>query len=66
VTIDLIATTQTLWDNLQYLGVFAATDSGDIDKINSEFDKNYSQIVARGATVNNLIGIMFEAYSVVP
>ncbi len=45
-TIDSIATTQTLQDNLQNLGVFAATVSGDIDKINSEFDQNYSQIIA--------------------
>ena len=51
--IYLIATIQTLWDNLQILGVFAAMVSGDIDKINSEFDQNYSQIVVRGATVNN-------------
>ncbi len=66
-TIDLIATTQTLQDNLQNLGVFAATVSGDIDKINSEFDQNYSQIVARGVTINNdPIGIIFEAYSVIP
>ncbi len=65
-TIDLIATTQTLRDNLQNLGGFAATVNGDIDKINSEFDQNYSQIIARGATVNNPIGIIFEAYSVVP
>jgi hypothetical protein len=42
ITIDLIATTQTLRDNLQNLGVFAATVSGNIDKINSEFDQNYS------------------------
>jgi hypothetical protein len=45
-TIDSIATTQTLWDNLQNLGIFAATVSGHIDKINSEFDQNYSQIIA--------------------
>ncbi len=45
-TINLIATTQTLRDNLQNLGVFAATVNGDIDKINSEFDQNYSQIIA--------------------
>ncbi len=31
-TIDLIATTQTLRDNLQNLGVFAAIVNGDIDK----------------------------------
>jgi hypothetical protein len=64
--IDLIATTQTLWDNLQNLGVFAETVSGNIDKISSEFDQNHSQIVAQGATVNDPIGIIFEAYSVVP
>jgi hypothetical protein len=34
-TIDLIATTQTLRDNLKNLGVFAETVSGNIDKINS-------------------------------
>ncbi len=45
-TINSIATTQTLWDNLQNLSVFAATVSDDIDKINTEFDSNYSQIVA--------------------
>jgi hypothetical protein len=64
-TIGLIATTQNLRDNLQNLGVFAATLNGDIDKINSKFDQNYSQIIAPGATVNNSIGIIFEAYSVV-
>jgi hypothetical protein len=45
-TINLIATSQALRDNLQNLGVFAATVNGDIDKINSEFDQNYSQIIA--------------------
>ncbi len=44
-TIDSIATTQTLQDNLQNLTVFAATVSGNIDKINTEFDSNYSQIL---------------------
>jgi hypothetical protein len=65
-TINLIATTQTLRDNLQNLGVFAAMVNGDIDKINSEFDQNYSQIIARGATANNPKGIIFEAYSAIP
>jgi hypothetical protein len=65
-TIDSIATTQTLQDNLQNLGIFTAMVSGDIDKINSEFDQNYSQIIARGATIDNPIGIIFEAYSVIP
>ena len=65
-TIDSIATTQTLWDNLQNLSVFAAMVSGDIDKINTEFDTNYSQILARGATVDDPLNILFDAYLVVP
>ncbi len=42
--------------------MFASTVSGDIDKINSEFDKNYSQIIARSATADDPIGILFLAY----
>ena len=65
-TIDSVATTQTLRDNLQNLSVFAATVSGDVDKINTEFNKNYSQILARGATVDDPLNILFNAYLVVP
>jgi hypothetical protein len=61
-TIEPIATTQTLRDDLQNLGVFAATVSGDIDKINSEFNQNYLQIIAREAIINDPIGITFKAY----
>ncbi len=38
-TIGSVATTQALRDNLQALGSYASTVSGDIDKINTEFDK---------------------------
>ncbi len=65
-TIDSVATTQMLHDNLQSLGVHAATVSGNIDKVHNEFDKNYSQLITRGAVVNNPIGIIFKAYLVVP
>ncbi len=65
-TINSVATTQALCDNLHALGTFASTVSGNIDKINSEFDKNYSQIIACGATVDDPIGILFLAYQVVP
>jgi hypothetical protein len=65
-TIDSVATTQTLRDNLQNLGVFAVTVKGDIDKINAEFDMNYSQLLARGATLDDPIGILFDAYLLVP
>ena len=50
-TINSIATTQTLRDNLQNLSVFVVTVSGNIDKINTEFDSNYSQILDRGVTI---------------
>jgi len=64
--INSVATTQTLRDNLQNLSVFAATVSGDIDKINTELNKNYSQILARGATVHDPLNLLFNAYLVVP
>jgi hypothetical protein len=59
-TIDFVASTQTLRNNLQSLVVYAATVNGHIDKVHNKFDKNYSQI-ARGATVDDPIGILFEA-----
>jgi hypothetical protein len=65
-TINSVATTQMLGDNLQSLGTFAVTVSGDINKIHSKFNKNYSQLIARGATIDNPIGILFNAYLVVP
>ncbi len=65
-TIDSVATTQMLRNSLQSLGVYAATVSGDIDKVHNKFDKNYSQLIARGATVDDPISILFEAYLVVP
>ncbi len=64
--IDSVATTQTLCNNLQLLGMYVAIVSGDIDKVHYEFNKNYSQLIARGMTINDPIGILFEAYLVVP
>jgi hypothetical protein len=65
-TIDSVATTQTLRDNLPLLGVYTATVSGDINKVHNKFVKNYSQLIARGATADNPIDILFDAYLVVP
>ncbi len=48
-----IATTQTLHKNIQNLGVFAARIIGNINKIHGKFDKNHSQLLARGATIDN-------------
>ena len=65
-TMDSVATTQSLRENLQALATFAATVQGDIDKIHEEFDRNYSQLIARGATVDDPIQILFDAYDAVP
>jgi hypothetical protein len=65
-TINTVATTQALRDNLNNLGVFAAMVSGDINKINGKFDKNYTQLLARGANVNNPVGLLFDAYHIIP
>jgi hypothetical protein len=65
-TINSVATTQTLRKNLQSLGTYAATVSGNIDKVHSKFDKNYSQLIAKDATIDNPISILFKAYLVVP
>jgi hypothetical protein len=65
-TIDSIATRQTLRMNLQNLGVFAATVNGDINKIHGKFDRNHSQLLACSATIDNPIGLLLDAYSVIP
>ena len=65
-TMDSVATTQSLRDNLQNLGTFAATVKGNVDKIQAEFDKNYSQLLSRGASVDDPIQILFDAYQIVP
>jgi hypothetical protein len=65
-TINTVATTQVLRDNLNNLGVFAAMINGNINKINGKFDKNYTQLLARRASVDDPVGLLFEAYHVVP
>jgi hypothetical protein len=59
---DSVAATQTLHNNLQLLGVFAATVSNNINEIYNKFEENYSQLLARHVTVVNPIGILFDAY----
>jgi hypothetical protein len=65
-TINLVATTQTLRNNLQSLGTYVAMVSGDINRVHSEFNKKYSQQIARGRTVDDPISILFKAYLLVP
>ena len=61
-TIDSIATTKTLRANLTNLPIYAASVNGDIDLINFYFKVNYSQILARGATINDPVSKLFDAY----
>jgi hypothetical protein len=48
------------------LDFFAATVNGDINKIHGKFNRNHSQLLARSATVDDPIGLLFDAYRVVP
>jgi hypothetical protein len=59
-TINSVATTQTLCNNLQLLGVYAATVSGNINKVHNESDKNYSQLIAMVVTLDDPIGILLR------
>jgi hypothetical protein len=65
-TIDSVATTKTLCSNLREIVTYCATIKGNINLLHSYFDNNYSQIIARGATVGDPVDILFTAYSVVP
>ena len=65
-TIDSVATTETLRKNLDNLPIYAASVNGDVDMINSYFDATYSQIIARGATVDDPLAKLFDGYLAVP
>ncbi len=65
-TINFVTTTQTLPETLKSLGVYLAMAGGNIDKVRNEFNKNYSQLITRNATIDNPIVILFKAYLVVP
>mgnify|MGYP006168202219 FL=1 len=65
-TIDSVATTETLRANLTNLPIYVASVNGNIDLINPYFDVNYTQILARGSTVDDPIAKLFDAYLVVP
>ncbi len=60
-TINSVATTQSLRDNLHALGTFSVTVNRDITKIHKELDSNYQQLLARGTNLDNPIGILFDA-----
>ncbi len=61
-TINSAATTETLRANLTNLPIYVASVIDNIDLINSYFNLNYSQILARGATVDDPVSKLFDAY----
>ncbi len=65
-TIYSVATTKTLRSNLRELPTFCSTIKGDIKLLHSYFNSNYTQIIARGTTVDDLVDILFSAYMVIP
>ncbi len=65
-TINFVATTKMLRANLRELPTYCASVKGDIEMVHSYFDSNYSRIIARGATVNKPVDILFSAYAAVP
>jgi hypothetical protein len=65
-TINSVATTKTLCSNLRELPTYCSTIKGDIELLHSYFGSNYTQIIARGATVDDPADILFSTYMVVP
>ncbi len=65
-TINSVATTKTLRSNLRELPTYSSTIKGDIKFLHSYFDANYTQIIARGVTVDDPVNILFSSYMVIP
>ena len=60
--IDSRATDQQLHDNLGDLASYIASCKYDIKKFHQFFDVNCSAVIARGKTVDYLIGLLFDGY----
>jgi hypothetical protein len=65
-TIDSVATTKTLCLNLREIPTYCATVKGNIKLLHTYFDNNHSQIIARSASVDDPVDILFSDYAVVP
>jgi len=65
-TIDSVATTEALRSNLRELPAYTATVNGDLPKVHTYFHQNYSQLIAHGASIDDPVGILFDAYQAIP
>ena len=61
-TIDSAATTESLRAKLRELYMLASSLNYDLPKLHSMYHQYYSQLVARGASVDDPIGILFNIY----
>jgi hypothetical protein len=61
-TIDSVATTESLRTSLRELKDMVPSLNYDLPKIQTLYHQYYSQLIARGATVDDPIGILFGIY----
>ena len=65
-TLDTRATNKALRDNLKALPEYCIQVKGDVDKVNSYFMQNLTQLLARGEGADDKEDILFAAYQHVP
>jgi hypothetical protein len=61
-TIDSIATEESLRAKLRELYMLTSSLGYDLPKIHALFHQYYTQLVARGASIDDPIGILFQIY----
>ena len=61
-TLDNNATVETLRENLRGLTQYAVTVNGDIDLVHKYFNQNFTQLKAKGESVDGVMSLLFNAY----
>jgi hypothetical protein len=61
-TIDSVATKEALRSKLRELHLLTSSLGYDLPKIHALFHQYYTQLIARGASIDDPIGILFQVY----
>ena len=61
-TLDNNTTVETLRENLRGLTQYAVTVNGDIDLVHKYFNQNFTQLKAKGESVDGVMSLLFNAY----
>lgn len=61
-TIDSVATEESLRSKLRELHLLASSLGYNLPKLHALFHQYYTQLIARGATIDDPIGILFQIY----